>query len=52
MTILDPRRARSFAIAAGEAPVKMHLSSLSRLLPFEKFFNQVNATARAIELIA
>ena len=30
----------------------MHLGGLRRLLSFEKFFNQVDAPARAIELIA
>jgi hypothetical protein len=50
--VLHARRAGRFAVAAGEAAVQVQLRLARRLGAFQHLLDQVDAPARAIELVA
>ena len=52
VAILHAAGAGAFAVAASEAPVQMHLRLARGRLAFEHLFDEVDAAARAIQLVA
>jgi hypothetical protein len=50
--VLHARRTGAFAVAAGEAAVQVQLGLAGRLDAFQHLLDQVDAAARAIELVA